>query len=73
MTADKDLKRLVRARSHNTGESYAVARRRLLERPPGGRMESATLRAVEKPDLGFTVCGARELDRVAAPVIQQSL
>ncbi len=55
MTADRDLKKLVRARSGNTGESYAVARRRLLERPPGGNMESASLHAVERPDLGFTI------------------
>jgi hypothetical protein len=55
MTTNGDLKKLVRARSRNTGETYAVARRRLLERPPGGSMESATLHAVEKPDLGFTV------------------
>ena len=55
MTSDRDLKKLVRARSRNTGESYVVARRRLLERLPGGKMESATLHAVDKPDLGFTV------------------
>jgi catechol 2,3-dioxygenase-like lactoylglutathione lyase family enzyme len=32
MTADKDFKRLVRARARKTGESYATARRRLSSR-----------------------------------------
>ena len=32
MTADKDFKRIVRARARKTGESYATARRRLLSR-----------------------------------------
>lgn len=35
MTADKDFKQLVRARARRTGESYAVARRRLLTSASG--------------------------------------
>ena len=39
MTADKDFKRLVRARIERTGESYVTARRHLL----GRRQEEATV------------------------------
>jgi ribosomal-protein-alanine N-acetyltransferase len=35
MTADKDFKRLIRARARRTGESYAAARQRLLASTPG--------------------------------------
>lgn len=40
MTAEKDFKRLVRARAERTGESYVTARRHLL----GRRQEEATLK-----------------------------
>jgi ATP-dependent Clp protease ATP-binding subunit ClpC len=35
LTTDKDFKRLVRARARKTGESYALARRRLLSKAGG--------------------------------------
>jgi hypothetical protein len=56
LTSKKDFKHLVRLRAAKTGESYALARSRLLNRALGGAsMEAIELRRIEKADLGFVV------------------
>jgi hypothetical protein len=56
LTSEKDFKHLVRLRAAKTGESYALARNRLLYRAHGGAgMELIELRRIEKADLGFAI------------------
>src|SRR5688572_24105852 len=68
MTANKNLKRLVRARARKTGESYAAARRSFLGKSPGeppvtqptqspqsAHIDHAPLRRTEKPEYGFAI------------------
>jgi hypothetical protein len=55
LTTDKDFKRLIRARSRKTGESYSVARRRLLAKNEGVESSLPPLLRVERPEHGFAV------------------
>jgi hypothetical protein len=55
MTQDKDFKKVVRRRAHQSGESYTEARRKVLSRQVDPPVLSAGLRRVDKPDLGLTV------------------
>jgi ribosomal-protein-alanine N-acetyltransferase len=49
MTANKDFKRLVRARAQKTGESYAAARRRLLSSSKRSSERAPTFRKDTQP------------------------
>lgn len=57
MTANRNLKRLVRARARETGESYTAALWHFKQASSGGRQDpcAAGLRRVEKPAYGFTL------------------
>ena len=56
MTANRNFKRLVRARARKTGESYAAALRHFQKRIAEERqMAYPTLRRVEKPEYGFAL------------------
>jgi hypothetical protein len=55
VTTDKDFKRLVRARSRKTGESYSLARSRLLAKNHGPTNSLPPLLRVERPEHGFAV------------------
>jgi hypothetical protein len=56
MTANRNFKRLVRARARKTGESYAAALRHFERRDAEERpMADPALRRVEKPEYGFAV------------------
>src|SRR5688500_11014528 len=55
MTARKRLKRLVRARSARTGESYAAARRHLRRNVQEDTEVSEPTRLIEKPAFGYAL------------------
>lgn len=59
MTADKDLKKLVRARAARTGQSYAAARRSVVGASPGERPASATSLWFARGSQGYKGKGAK--------------
>ena len=66
MTKDKGFKRLVRTRRTRTGESYALARQRLLAKThEEAKVSAMELSAVDVSEWGFRVSVPQSWARVA--------
>ena len=71
MTADKGFKRLVRERAERTGEAYAEARRRLLDKIKEADM--AEYRHVEDHEYGFAIDIPVDWERLVPDVAKQQV